>query len=113
MALTENLTACFTAALAAGKAAETDDDGGTCNLDSPAFKLPGVRAATIKQAAEAAGVSVADFKWFGGRWWWLGGFLQGQGNCRSRMSHAATKALKETAATLCPEMRVCEYCQMD
>lgn len=110
----EALAACFAAAKAAGIAARTEDDGGTCNFDSPAFRIKGVAASKIKAAAEQAGVTASSFEWFGGRrWFWLTGFLAGQGNCRARMSNAATKALEEAAATHCPEMQVCEYCQMD
>lgn len=107
----EAMAEAFRVAKAAGLAAATDEDGGTCNMDSPAFRVKGVRAALVHQAAEMAGVTVCDFKWWSGsRWWWLGGFLQGQGNCRQRMSTAATQALKAAKPDF---MEVCQYCQMD
>lgn len=105
----------FKTAKAAGEAAFTSDDGGTSNLDSPAFRVARISKKSVEAAAALAGVSVSDFEWFGGRrWFWLGGFLKGQGNCRSRMSHAATKALEAAASTFEGfEMSVCEYCQAD
>lgn len=109
------LAGLFLACKEAGVAAGSDpEDGGTCNMDSPAFNLPRVKDAVIQEAASIAGVTASDFKWFGGqRWYWVTGFLMGQGNRRARMSHAATKALKAAAVELLPEMSVCEYCQAD
>lgn len=110
----ESLAICFRAAKEAAEAVDHEEDGGTCNLDSPAFRLPRVRDKLIQEAAALAGVSADDFKWFGGkRWYWLHGFLRGQGNRRARMSHAATNALKAAADEHCPQMGVCEYCAMD
>jgi hypothetical protein len=113
--LVEQLTAAFSdakdAAIAAGDANREDD--GTCNMDTPAFRIEGVRSSVIEAAAAAAEVRVDDFKWFGGRrWFWLFVPLMGQGNRRSRMSSAATKALKQHEDKI-PGLRVCEYQQMD
>jgi hypothetical protein len=108
------LVEAFKAAKAAGElAGVNEEDGGTCNLDSPAFKIKRVPAKLIKAAADEAGVSVSEFTWFGGRrWWWLGGFLDGQGNRRARISQAATAALKEALSSM-ENATVIEYCQMD
>ena len=98
------------AAIEAGK---NEEDGGTCNLDCPAFQIPGMPDSIIQTAATVAGVTCSKFKWFGAkRWYWVTGFLLGQGNRRSRMSDAATKMLKQCLAEY-PEIKVCEYCQMD
>lgn len=108
------LAECFRAAKAAAEAIDNPEDGGTCNRDCPAFRIERCRESLIKEAAALAGVTASDFDWFGGRrWWWLTGFLEGQGNKRARMSHAATRALEAAAAVHCPQMKVCEYCQMD
>jgi hypothetical protein len=110
----ESLANCFRAAREAAEAIDREEDGGTCNMDSPAFRLPRVPDKLIREAAELAGVSASDFLWFGRkRWYWLHVPLHGQGNRRSRMSHAATQALREAAEATCPQMQVCEYCQMD
>jgi hypothetical protein len=97
------------AALAAKE--ENQDDGGTCNFDTPAFQVKGARVSKIKQVAEQAGLTVNEFHWFSGkRWFWLNVTLDGMAALRSRMSTAATKALKEHA----PEgVTVMQYCQMD
>jgi hypothetical protein len=98
------------AKIAAEYAGQNDEDGGTCNLDSPAFQIKGMRQEAIEAAAATAGVDVTDFRWFGGKWFWVCGFLKGQANRRARMSRAATQAMRELA----PEwMSVCEYCAMD
>jgi len=98
------------AKLAAEQAGQNTEDGGTCNLDSPAFQCKGMRESTIKAAAELAGVDVCDFRWFGGKWFWLSSFLEGQANRRARMSQAATQVMRELA----PEwMSVCQYCAID
>jgi hypothetical protein len=105
------VTAFRAAREAANDAGLNDEDGGTCNLDSPAFRLKGVTKRVIERAARQAGCGVSDFTWFGGhRWFWLQCGLLGQGNRRSRMSRAATDALKEANVS---GMEVCEYCQMD
>lgn len=108
------LTYIFRAAREAAEAADPIDDGGTCNFDSPAFKIPRVNTAMLEQAAADAGCTVSDFSWFGGkRWHWLGCGLKGQGNRRTVMMEAATKRLKELALTEFPIMHVSGYYQMD
>lgn len=108
------LAQCFQAAKDAATAIDNREDGGTCNRDHPAFRIKSVRTSTVLEAASKAGVNVWEFRWFGSRrWFGLGGFLDGQGNCRARMAAAATDALEETSKELCPEMSVLEYCQME
>lgn len=104
----------FRRAAAAAEAADPGEpDGGTCNMDTPAFTIDRVRSSTIEAAAEAAGVPVTEFKWFGGkRWWWLRVPLRGQGNRRTTMMEAAQRVLDEAAKSV-PGMRACGYCQMD
>lgn len=42
-----------------------DEDGGTCNFDSPALFLKGWRDAMVEQAAEAAGLSCSTWNFYG------------------------------------------------
>lgn len=110
----ESIAKCLRAAREAAEAITNTEDGGTCNFDSPAFRIERVPNKLIQEAAALAGVSCDDFTWFRTRWYWVhGSFLKGQGNWRSRTSVAATKALREAAEQHCLQMRVCEYCQMD
>lgn len=108
------LAAAFRAAKAAAlEAGKNTEDGGTCNLDSPAFRIDGASAKSIELAAAEAGVSVSVFSWFGGRrWFFLRVPLEGQANLRARMSTAATQALKAASAGIAG-MSVCQYCQCD
>lgn len=96
---------------AADEAGKDEEDGGTCNHDCPAIRVPGMRHTAIEQAAALAGVTVTDFTWMGGqRWYWVNPGIVGQGNRRARMSTAADRAMKAAAPEWC---RVCEYCAMD
>jgi hypothetical protein len=92
-----------------------ENDGGTCNLDSPAFRVDRCREATIRQAADLAGVSVCAFTWFGGRrWYWLNVPLRGQANRRSKMACAAGKVLRDAAdAGEIKGLEACMYMQSD
>lgn len=107
----DQLVVALTKAREAGEAVTNLEDGGTCNLDSPAFRAPRKPAKKLVEAAEEAGVTITPFSWFGGKkWYWVGGFSRGQGNLRARICTAAYKALKEHA----PEgLEVCAYLQMD
>ena len=113
------LAALFGKAKAAALAADPGDgfaaDGGTCNLDSPAFRIDRCRGDLIAEAAEAAGVSVNDFTWFGGRkWFWLNVPMNGQADRRHKMARAAAAVLREAADSgEIPGMSACLYCQMD
>ena len=107
------LVTAFRAAKQAALPYSETEDGGTCNFDSPAFRIPRLPDRVIQAAAEEAGVRTTDFHWGRGqRWYWLSGFFVGQANRRSRMSDAATKSLREAMAEI-PGARVCEYCQVD
>lgn len=112
--IVDQLAEMFRAAEAVAVAAGTDpEDGGTCNLDSPAFRIDGLRKTTIEKAAELAGVGVDQFSWFGGRkWFFLRVTLHGQANRRARMSSAADHALREYLGKI-PGLHVCEYQQCD
>ena len=100
----------FREAAAAALAADPgqEQDGGTCNFDSPAIRLPRVREKFLRECAAEAGISVNPFDWFGGkRWYWVNVPMHGQGNRRTRMAEAACRKLKELGlpATM--------YCQAD
>lgn len=73
---------------------KNSEDGGTCNFDSPAFRVERARESTIEAAAKKAGVDVSSFQWYGKRWYWITGICEGQANRRSRMATAAANALK-------------------
>jgi hypothetical protein len=88
----------FREAAAAALAADPgpDADGGTCNFDAPAIRLPGIREKFLSECAAEAGISVDPFEWFGGkRWFWVRVPLRGQADRRSRMAEAACHRLKE------------------
>ena len=88
----------FREAAAAAVAADPgpDADGGTCNFDAPALRLPGIREKFLAECAAEAGLSVSPFEWFSGRrWFWVMVPLHGQGNRRTRMAEAACRRLKE------------------
>lgn len=86
-------------ALEAAKAAafmarNLDEDGGTCNFDSPSIALPRWKVAEVEACAKAAGLSCYSWKsWSGKRWVFTVPGPCGQGNCRSRMAEAMTAAL--------------------
>jgi hypothetical protein len=103
------------AALDADPGDGPENDGGTCNLDTPAFRAKGCRSSVIQAAAERAGLSVSEFHWFGGkRWWWLHVPLLGQANRRATMAEAAARVLREAAESgEWPAFGACLYCQMD
>lgn len=103
------------AALAADPGEGLHNDGGSCNFDTPAFRIKGMREATIQAAAKLAGVDVTGFTWLGGgRWFWVNVTMRGQANRRSTMGYAAQKVLdaaKESGAF--PGMASCFYQQAD
>lgn len=103
------------AALSADPGEGLENDGGTCNMDCPAFRVDRARESTIRAAAELAGVEVYAFNWFGGRkWFWLRVTLHGQANRRSRMAEAAARVLRSAAEqNTIPGFNACMYCQAD
>lgn len=86
-------------ALAVG---EDDEDGGTCNFDSPAldFAVCGITKADAERTIKAVGLSCFDWKPFKNyrgsdgkvikspTFLVIGGFQRGQGNRRTRMAEA-------------------------
>lgn len=73
-----------------------EEDGGTCNFDSPSIALPHWREADVEACAAAAGLSCFSWKSYGGkRWVFSVPGPCGQGNCRSTMAEAMTEALKD------------------
>lgn len=76
--------------------AENDDDGGTCNLDSPTlFFDKTVRDSRVQKIAAMAGIGLDKTKWFKRRCYFVRTETDGQGNRRSRMAEAACKVLRE------------------
>ncbi len=73
------------------KRAAVSDDGGTCNFDSPAIKLPRWQVAKVKQAAAEAGCGC--FVWFSGVYVFVLR-CDGQANKVTAAAEAAEKALK-------------------
>mgnify|MGYP000861740910 FL=1 len=102
------------AALAADPGEGPENDGGSCNLDTPAMKIPRAGKA-IEQAAALAGVEVTNFSWFGSRsWYWLHVPLMGQASRRTRMMQAAQRVLNAAAESgRFPGMTACGYMQAD
>lgn len=103
------------AATAADPGAGLENDGGTCNTDTPAFRIDGVRFNIIERAALLSGVRVTEFKWIGGKkWCWLMVPLHGQAERRSKMMEAAQRVLNAFAeSNEIPGFRACGYQQAD
>lgn len=92
----KKLAAALAAAKHAALAVQESDDGGSANLDCAFLDAqPGLTAAAVRRAAEAAGVSLGVRQ--RSRWWngWFVHVTSGQGAMRTRMAEAAAKALKE------------------
>ena len=73
-----------------------DDDGGTCNFDSPAipWRDPGFRRkADFVEAVKAAGLLCYEWSTFKG-YYVITGFTWGYGNRRTAMAEAACESLK-------------------
>ena len=82
------------AAAVALKASARSDDEGTCNLDTAVISLPRWQGEKIKQAAEAAGVRVSAFEWFGSRRYFVFVDAAGQANRRTAAAEAMAQALR-------------------
>lgn len=100
------------AGLAALKASDDEEDGGTCNMDSPAFRIDRMLTSTIKRLAKTANLSACEFTWMGKRWFWLNVPLYGQGNRRARMAKAAADVLEAANGQIEGFHGTCYY-QMD
>ncbi len=106
----ETLVHAFREAAAAALAADPgpEADGGTCNFDTPAIRLPGIRERFIRECATAAGISASAFDWLGGRrWFFVFVPMNGQANRRSIMAEAACRRLKQLG------LPAAMYCQAD
>lgn len=97
------------AALAAGRAAEAanPEDGGACNFDATAIRLPRWRADKVKQAVQEAGTSCYSIKRPGGTVWLITPDTHAQANARSRNSEAVTAALRAA------HWDAFDWCQLD
>jgi hypothetical protein len=96
------------AALTADPGEGLENDGGTCNFDTPAVFLPGARESFVEECAAEAGISASAFKWLGGRrWFFIFVPMKGQANRRSLMAEAACRRLKELG------LQAVMYCQAD
>ena len=69
-----------------------NDDGGTCNFDTPILLLKGVRMNKLESAAVNAGVRIS--KWGTGYYHINGDFLCGQGNIRTKCAETFAKSLR-------------------
>lgn len=88
------LATALAAAKQAALAAQPGADGGSANLDSAFLNARrGLTAASVRRAAEAAGVTLGARR--RGKWWngWTVQVGQGQGAMRTRTAEAAAKAL--------------------
>ncbi len=96
-------------ALDVGEAVEKEnsEDGGTCNFDGTAVKLPVRKKAVVYQIAKECGVHCFEWKFCGERWWVFPPRTHGQGNARSRNASAVTYALEELGYD------ALDYCEMD
>ena len=81
-------------ALAAGIAAEGTEDGGTCNFDACAVKLPRWKKALVKQAAEEAGTGMWIWDFYGHKDFVFEPNTRGQANKRSRNADAMTACMR-------------------
>lgn len=86
---------------------EQTEDGGTCNFDSPALKLPRWNSKKIKQAAEEAGCGAWKWELWGNARWVISFRSSGQANRRSRRADALVEALSGMGYDCT------EYCAMD
>ena len=112
--LADLLKAAHAAAVAVAEAG-AGEDGGSCNFDTPAFRVDGMQKTTIQKAAEMAGVKVMDIKWLGGQvWFWLIVPTPGMADRRTRCMEAAQRLLNQAAeAATIPGFRACGYYQCD
>lgn len=84
------------------QAAEGHDDGGTCNLDSPALALPRWQEALVEQAAKEAGTHCFKWKLYGSTMYVFATPSVGQANRNTIAAEAMTEFLKQRGyATFC------------
>ena len=90
--LTRALMRCHLAALAYAQ----EDDGGTCNFDAPMldYRASGIPLREAKQAIADAGLSCYEYRMYGEKALVICGCQHGQGNRRTVMAEAFSRALK-------------------
>lgn len=78
-------------------AARQDDDGGTCNFDSPTidYRAMGMQKAKAIETIKSVGLSCFDWTGYYGKVYGLVicGMTAGQGNCRTAMAEAFHNSL--------------------
>jgi len=92
---------------AAGAAAAAVDDGGTCNLDAAALRLPRWTESLVKRAAEEAGAGCWKWTSYGGPRFVFSPRVPGQARKREVAAEAMTAALRSRGYD------AFNYCQMD
>jgi hypothetical protein len=80
------------AAIAADPGDGLENDGGTCNFDTPGFKCKHMRMKTVRDAAAYAGVGISDVELYG-TWFLVRVELRGQAARRTKMMEAAQEVL--------------------
>lgn len=110
VAITEAIKDAAAAATAAGR---DEEDGGTCNLDTPAIRLPRLSRKAKDTIEHVSGVRLSKFDAWGSGWYTVLVPLLGQANRRSRMMEAAMCALQTYDGCMGDEVQVCGYYQMD
>ena len=78
-----------------GKNHMGDDDGGTCNFDSPTLHLPRWNADSVKEAAKSAGLRCFEWKPFGQTFWVFSVPCAGQGYTRTNAAEAMRRYLEK------------------
>lgn len=88
--------------------AANEDDGGTCNFDSPVLFFPkGTRSERVQRIAKSAGIDLDVRRWLGRTCYSVGTAASGQGALRTRMAEAAYRSMKDAG------LDVMMYYQMD
>lgn len=93
----EELKKALEKAITVAQEAKTDDDGGTCNFDSPTldYRAMGMSKAKAIETIKSVGLGCFEWRSYYGKIWGLVicGCTAGQGNCRTRMAEAFHKSL--------------------
>lgn len=94
----EELKKALEKAIAVAQKAKTNDDGGTCNFDSPTLDYRAMKMSKAKAIETIESVGLRCFEWTGWGGRILGlvicGCFAGQANCRTRMAEAFHESLK-------------------
>lgn len=73
---------------------DDNDDGGTCNFDTPVLFIKGARYDKLKELGLLVGVRIS--KWGTGYYHIDGNFLVGQGNLRTKCAETFAKSLSDS-----------------